>query len=151
MKDIIRVGLGFDLFIYRRDVTIGSDQEGNAFCSEKLAAEEFLRSPDIIQVYDCFFNVRQERKRQSVFVGKTPMARYGICAHAQNNCVYFLEHVKVVPERTSFGGAAWRHVFRIEIQHYPVTAVLGECMSDAVLIGQGEIRGGRINFKRGFL
>src|SRR5260370_37132994 len=92
------------------------DEERLAINAHVFLAEHVLLFPRAIKLRNSCICISQQRKGQTVFVGKFLMRSNIIGAYAQHDNSPFLHLMVGVAERTRFSSAAGRVVFWIEIE-----------------------------------
>ena len=85
--------------------------------------------------------VGQQGKREMLFIGEFPVTLDIVGAHTEERDAHASQNVDIVAKLTGLGGAARRVVLGVEIQHQPLSPVIGKPVRLAVLIQ--ELEGGR--------
>ena len=88
---------------------------------------------------DYFLLVCEQGERKNQFCRKFGVTFLGIGTYTHNRCES-LEHLVFVAKPAGFLGAARGKIFRVEIEHQPLSLELGERSDRSILVGSGKWR-----------
>jgi len=94
-----------------------------------------------IESYHALPSIREERKGETVLLGKLFMARYRVCAHPEHSESTGLKAGEVVADGARLFHTSRCIILGVKIQKHPAAAIFGKGMQCPVLIGERKVGG----------